>query len=131
MSLSGKRGNGGSGGGYQRAGGDVYQAAGAVLTRLEEKKDSTLKAACLQSPFQGKKMLTALVSQTVRYGAVIEALLEVRWTVRGVANVKSKPLSNRALWLVHNFNTKTRMRFSFFSSSPAAPLPLRRPHDSV
>ena len=64
--------------GYQRSGGDVYQAAGAVLTRLEEKKDSTLKAACLQSPFQGKKMLTALVSQTVRYGAVIEALLEVR-----------------------------------------------------
>lgn len=58
--------------------GDVYQAAGAVLTRLEEKKDSTLKAACLQSPFKGKKMLTALVSQTVRYGAVIEALLEVR-----------------------------------------------------
>lgn len=56
----------------------MYQAAGAVLTRLEEKKDSTLKAACLQSPFKGKKMLTALVSQTVRYGAVIEALLEVR-----------------------------------------------------
>ena len=46
--------------------GDVYQAAAAVLTRLEEKKDSTLKAACLQSPYQGKKMLTALVSQTVR-----------------------------------------------------------------
>nr|XP_003226776.1 PREDICTED: probable 28S rRNA (cytosine-C(5))-methyltransferase [Anolis carolinensis] len=73
-----KRGRAGVG---KASGPGLYAAAASVLSGLEQRSGS-LKALVYGSRFPGPRLLLALVSETLRFGPVLEALLEASGLLR-------------------------------------------------